>query len=75
MYSGEKAQKQLQNAYPQQLTSKAIVCDYFGGEIDDLNLSFWERIVALEMIEKDDLIVALSKEKIEEFARQMNACR
>lgn len=73
MYSGEKAQKQLQAAYPFELTSKALICDYFGGEIDKLKLNFWERVVAAQMIEKEDLVVALSKEKITDFADRMNA--
>jgi menaquinone-dependent protoporphyrinogen oxidase len=59
---------QLDAAFPELLNQKAIVRDYFGGEVDDLKLSFWERIITKQMIEKEDLVVALSKEKMERFA-------
>lgn len=68
LYSGEKAEMQLDAAFPELLNQKAIVRDYFGGEVDELKLSFWERIITKQMIEKEDLVVALSKEKMERFA-------
>ena len=68
LYSGKKAQKQLDDAFPEILNRKAVVRDYFGGEIDKLKLSFWERVVTTRMIEEGDLVVAISKEKIERFA-------
>ncbi len=68
LYTGEKAQKQLDDAFPGLLSQQAIIRDYFGGEVDELKLSFWERMITKQMIEKDDLVVALSKEKIERFA-------
>ena len=71
MYSDEVAQQQLDLAYPEELNKSAIVRDYFGGEIQKSKLSFWERIVMTQMIEKDDLVLALSNEKIENFAKKM----
>lgn len=68
LYSGEKAQQQLENAFPETLNRKAVVRDYFGGEVDKLKLSFWERVVTIRMIEQGDLVVAISKERIERFA-------
>lgn len=72
LYTGEKAQVQLDEAYPLVLNEKAVVRDYFGGEVDKTQLTFWERIVTSQMMEKEDLIVALSKDKIERFAQIMN---
>lgn len=72
LYTGEKAQKQLDEAYPAVLNERAVVRDYFGGEVDKTQLSFWERIVTSQMMEKEDLMVALSKDKIERFAQMMN---
>lgn len=73
IYSGEKAQQQLDDAFPEALSRKAVVRDYFGGEVDKLQLSFWERIVTSRMIKKGDLVVAISKERIEYFANIMSA--
>lgn len=68
IYSGVKAEKQLDEAFPDRLNQKAIIRDHFGGEVDELKLSFWERIITKKMIEEEDLVVALSKDKIERFA-------
>ena len=68
LYSGKKAQKQLDDAFPEILNRKAVVRDYFGGEVDQLKLSFWERVVTTRMIEEGDLVVAVSKERIARFA-------
>ena len=68
LYTGDKAEKQLDDAFPELLNQKAVVRDYFGGEVDELKLTFWERIITKQMIEQEDLVVALSKEKMERFA-------
>ncbi|WP_298648668.1 flavodoxin domain-containing protein [uncultured Proteiniphilum sp.] len=73
LYSGEKAQQQLNDAFPEALNRKAVVCDYFGGEVDKLKLSFWERVVTTRMIKKGDMVVAISKERIERFADKMSS--
>lgn len=73
LYSGVKAQKQLDEAFPEILTRNAVIRDYFGGEVDTLKLSFWERVVTSRMIEQGDMVVAISKEKIERFANQISS--
>lgn len=72
IYSGEKALKQLDDAYPTSLNNVAIVRDYFGGEVDELKLNYLEKIITKRMIEQEDLIVKLSKEKIILFAEKMS---
>lgn len=72
LYSGEKAQKQLDDAFPQDLNNKAIVRDYFGGEINELKLNYWEKIITKQMIDQENLVVKLSREKIDLFARKMS---
>lgn len=72
IYSGEKALKQLDDAYPMSLNEIAIVRDYFGGEIDELNLNYLEKMITKRMIEEDNLIVKLSKDKIIQFAKKMS---
>lgn len=71
LYSGEKAQQQLNSAFPEALNQRAIARDYFGGEVDSMKLSFWERIITNQMIENEDLVVKLSKERIDRFAEKM----
>lgn len=73
--TGEKARQQLEKSFPRQLFHKAVVRDYFGGEVDELKLNFWERIVTTQMIEKEDLVVVLSKDKIKRFAELMSDTR
>ena len=72
IYSGEKALKQLDDAYPVSLNEIAIARDYFGGEIDDLKLNYLERMITKQMIEQENLIVKLSKDKITQFAKKMS---
>lgn len=71
LYSGEKALKQLDNAFPEKLSRVAVARDYFGGKVDKMKLSFWERIITNQMIESEDLVVKLSKERIDRFAEKM----
>lgn len=70
-YSGERGQQQLDAAFPAELNEKAIVRDYFGGEIDKSKLSFWERIIAAQLIEDDNLILQLSIDKIHRFVNRL----
>lgn len=76
MYSGKKAQAQLDAAFPSGISKKALVRSYFGGEINKSKLSFWERIIANQMIEKENLILHLSTDKIYQFAEKLknNIC-
>lgn len=68
LYRGEMALQQLDAAFPDALNRRAVVRDHFGGEVNDLKLSYWERIITRQMIEKDDLVVAVSHDKIKHFA-------
>ncbi len=72
LHTGEEAQKQLDDAFPDELARRAVVRDYFGGEVNELKLTILERIVTTQMIEKEDLEVALSKDKIKHFAQCMS---
>lgn len=70
VHKGEEAERQLEAAFPEKLRQYAVVCDYFGGEVSQLNL--WERIVTTQMMEKEELEVELSKQKIRRFAKLMS---
>ncbi len=72
LYSGEKAKKELQEAFPTELHDHAVVSDYFGGEIDTSRLSFLERIITKRMAESGQLVSSISYEKIRKFAEIIN---
>ena len=72
LYSGEKAIMQLDDAYPEKLSKVAVARDYFGGEIDELKLNYIERMITKQMIEEENLVAKLSKEKIIQFAKKMS---
>ena len=61
----------MDEAFPALLNSVAVARDYFGGEINDLKLSYWEKIITKQMIEQENLVVKLSKERIDKFAIKM----
>lgn len=72
LYSDERAQKELQEAFPPELLNTALISDYFGGEIDKSRLSFLERIITAQMTESGKLVSSISHEKIRKFAEKMN---
>ncbi len=75
LYSGSKAQKQLNSAFPSQLNEKAVVRDFFGGEINESKLNYFERIITKQIIKQDKLIVKLSKEKITRFVEKLSTTK
>ena len=72
IHSGERALKQLDDAYPISLNEVAIARDYFGGDVDELKLNYLEKMITRQMIEKENLVVKISKEKIALFAKKMS---
>ncbi|MDD4777716.1 MAG: flavodoxin domain-containing protein [Fermentimonas sp.] len=72
IYKGEKALKQLDEAFPRELSDKAVIREYFGGEINELNLNYWEKFITKQMIDQENLVVTLSAEKIDNFAKTIS---
>lgn len=75
LYSGEKAQQQLEKAYPESIARHALVRDYFGGELDEKKMSFWERFITRQIIRSEGLEVMLYKDKIERFVEHLTTDR
>ena len=71
-YDGDKALEQLDNAYPKELLDKAIVADYFDGEILFPKLNFFEKIVAKAVLKADEIQPILAKSKVVDFANKLN---
>ncbi len=72
LYSDERAERELKEAFPPALISSAMVSDYFGGVVDKSRLSFWEKIITRRMAASGELVSSISKEKIKEFAKKIN---
>lgn len=73
LYSGEKAQQQLDKAFPESLARHALVREYFGGELDEEKMNFWERLITRQIVRSEELEVQLDKEKIRRFANVMTS--
>ena len=70
--SGERAEKELREAYPPELFNSAAVSDYFGGEIDPSRLSILERMITSRLSGPGESSIPVFREKIEKFAKKMN---
>lgn len=73
-YDGERAQNQLNNAYPKELLDIAIAADYFDGELLYPKLNVFEKLVAKIVLKADELQPIISKSKIVDFAKKLNKC-
>ncbi len=68
LYPGEKARQQLEGAFPEDLSRHALVCDYFGGELNEKRMNCWERFITRQIVRSEELEVMLYKDKITRFA-------
>ena len=71
-FDGDKALEQLHNAYPKELLDRAIVVDYFDGELLYPKMNFWERLVARAVLKAEEIKPLISKSKITDFADKLN---
>lgn len=71
-FDGEKALEQLGNAYPRGLLERAVVSDYFDGELLYPKMNFWEKLVAKVVLKAEEIKPVISKPKITEFANKLN---
>ena len=71
-FDGEKAMEQLQNAYPRELLERALVVNYFDGELLFPKMNFIEKMVAKLVLKADEIKPIISKPKITDFANKLN---
>ena len=71
-FDGDKALEQLSNAYPKELLDKAIVADFFDGELLFPKMNFFEKIVAKVVLKAEEIQPLISKTKIINFADKLN---
>lgn len=71
-YDGERALQQLSGAYPKELLDRAVVADFFDGELLYQKLNFFEKIVAKVVLKAEELDPIIEKSKVIEFAEKLN---
>jgi len=71
MEEGEKAQKQFDDAYPQELREHASAAGLFGGAFDFEKMNPIERAIIKKIAKIDKSINRVSEEKVHAFAEKM----
>lgn len=71
-FDGDKALEQLGGAYPKELLDKAIVADYFSGELLYPKMNFFEKMVAKVVLKAEELHPIIEKSKVIDFAEKLN---
>lgn len=71
-FDGDKALEQLRNAFPEELFDRAVVTDYFDGELLYPKMNFWERLIAKAVLSADEVKPIISRPKITDFANKLN---
>lgn len=71
-FDGDKALEQLSNAYPKELLDKAIISDYFDGELLFPKMNFFEKLVAKAVLKAEEIQPIIAKSKIIDFADKLN---
>ncbi len=73
METGEKAEEQLRNAFPEVLRQHAMTVDIFGGEFDFSKMNFIEKYFVRKIARVNKNVSTLSSKKIDDFARKLTA--
>jgi len=72
MEEGENAQKQLLNAYPQELQDVAKATAYFGGEFNFNKMNFFEKFVVKKIAHVEKSISKFDHSAIQKFSNRMD---
>ncbi len=72
-FEGEKALKQLNDAYPKALLDLAVVTDYFDGELLFPKMNRWEKFITKLVLSSDEIKPIISRDKIEHFADKLQS--
>lgn len=72
-FEGEKALKQLNDAYPKSLLDIAVVADYFDGELLFPKMNRWEKFITKLVLSSDEIKPIISRDKIEHFAAKLQS--
>jgi menaquinone-dependent protoporphyrinogen oxidase len=69
MEEGEKALKQFEDAYPENLRKKAVAHGLFGGAFDFDKMNFFEKVIVKKVAKVTESISRLDESKIQDFAK------
>ena len=72
MGEGDVIEKQLNEAFPQDLINSAVAKECFGGEFIFKNMNFMEKMIIKKIAKTDKDVVRISDDKIERFGELMN---
>ena len=73
MEQGEKAVKQLNDAFPHVLRNHASACEILGGEFNFEKMNFIERFIVRKVAKTEKSVSRISDDKIERFAEKINS--
>ena len=71
MEKGQTAQKQFDEAYPEQLRNHAAASGLFGGEFDFSKMNLFEKAIIKKIANITESISRLNKQAITEFAEKL----
>lgn len=72
MEEGEKAQKQFDEAYSEELRNHATATGLFGGEFDLNKMNFFERAIVKKVAHITENVSKLNEEAIHQFANKFS---
>ena len=72
MEEGEKAEIQLNDAYPNGLLQSAKATACLGGEFDFNKMNFFQKMIVKKVAKVDDSVSHINHDAIKRFSQQMN---
>ena len=72
METGENAQKQFENAFPEELRERAKATGLFGGAFDFAKMGFVSKTIIKKISKVDKSVSNINQESIDAFAEQIN---
>ncbi|SHF54730.1 menaquinone-dependent protoporphyrinogen oxidase [Mariniphaga anaerophila] len=72
MEEGEVAQKQLENAYPEELLENAKASAFFGGAFDFDRMNFLEKMVVKKVAQVRQSTSKVDSEEVRKFSKRMD---
>lgn len=72
MEEGEKAEIQLQDAFPKALLQSAKATACLGGEFDFNTMNFFQKIIVKKVAKVEDSVSRINHNAIEQFSSRMN---
>lgn len=72
MEEGETAQKQLEDAFPEELHMKAKATTYFGGEFNFDKMNFFEKLIVKKVAKVEESTSRIDQKAIKSFSKRMD---